>query len=217
VEDIDLVATFPFDVEEAARRFLPVLADGAVADGVVFDAERTRFEGIWLSTGSPGVRVFASGTAGGVEEDFNVDLTFGPFPRPAPVFGEIPTASGEAARVWMCRPEAVVGHKMQALWHRGLAGWRPKDLDDLRLLLARMPMDDADLRGAIAAYLADAGGTGDDARAIFGPESWWGMKLSSARWLDFVKSSRGRGAPRELAEVVAEVAGRLAPILEGIP
>jgi hypothetical protein len=41
------------------------------------------------------------------------------------------------------------------------------------------------------------------------------MKRSSARWLDFVKSSRGRGVPRDLAAVVAEVAGRLAPILEG--
>src|SRR5262245_37705462 len=77
-EDLDLVASFPFSVEEGARRFLPVLADAAVADGVVFDAERVRVEGIWLATGSPGVRVFASGVAGGVEADFHVDLTFGP-------------------------------------------------------------------------------------------------------------------------------------------
>ena len=117
----------------------------------------------------------------------------------------------------MCRPESVVGQKMQALWHLGMLGWRPKDLNDLRLLLARVPMDAADLREAIAAYLADVGGTGDDARALFGPASWWGMKLSSARWLDFVKASRGQDVPRDLAGVVAEVAGRLAPILEGLP
>src|SRR5437763_16016647 len=115
-EDIDLVATFPFSVEEAAARFLPVLADGAVADGVAFEAERVRVEGIWLDTGSPGVRVYASGVAGGAEADFNVDITFGPPPRPAPVFAAIPTACGEAARLWVGRPEAVVGHKMQAPW-----------------------------------------------------------------------------------------------------
>jgi Nucleotidyl transferase AbiEii toxin, Type IV TA system len=216
-EDLDLVATFPFAIDDAAARFLPVLADGAVADGVIFDIDRVRVEGIWLSTGSPGVRVFASGVAGGAEVEFNVDITFGPPPRPAAEYGELPTGLGEAARVWMCRPEAVVGHKMQALWHRGMLGWRPKDLDDLRLLLAQVPMDDAELRGAIAAYLADVGGTGADARAIFGPASWWGMKLSSARWLDFVKSSPGRDAPRGLAGVVAELACRLAPILEGLP
>jgi hypothetical protein len=215
-EDLDLVASFPFAVEEAARRFLPVLADEAVADGVAFDADRVRFEGIWLDTGSPGVRVFCSGLAGGAEVDFHVDITFGPPPRPAPVLDAIPTMCGESARVWACRPEAVSGHKIQALWHRGMLGWRAKDLNDLRLLLARVPMDDADLRGAITAYLADVDGTGDDARALFGPASWWGMKMASARWLDFVKSSRGQDVPRDLATIVAEIARRLAPILEGL-
>ena len=216
-DDLDLVAAFPFAVEEAGRRFLPVLADGAVADGVTFDAERVRVEAIFLETGSPGVRVFASGVAGSVEADFHVDLTFGPPPRPAPVFGEIPTASGTAARVWTCRPETIVGQKMQALRHLGMLSWRPKDLNDLRLLLARVPVDDADLGEAITAYMADLGSTGADARAIFGPSSWWGMKRSSARWLDFVKSSREQDVPRDLGGVVAEVVGRLAPILEGLP
>jgi hypothetical protein len=215
-DDLDLVATFPFAVEEATRRFLPLLADGA-ADGVTFDAERVRIEAIFLETGSPGVRVFASGVFGESEADFHVDITFGPPPRPAPVFGEIPTASGAAARVWMCRPETIVGQKMQALRHLGMWSWRPKDLNDLRLLLARVPVNDADLREAIAAYIADLGGTGADARAVFGPSSWWGMKRSSALWLDFAKSSRGQDVPRNLGVVVAEVAGRLAPVLEGLP
>src|SRR5262245_12506400 len=70
--DLDLVATFPFSVAEAAARFLPVLADGASGDGVSFDVDRARVEGIKLETGSPGVRVFTSGAAGGAEADFNV-------------------------------------------------------------------------------------------------------------------------------------------------
>jgi hypothetical protein len=224
VEDLDLVATFPFSVEEATRRFLPVLSDRVCSDGVAFDAERARFEGIWLSTGNPAVRVFVSGMVpvGGegesAEVELNVDITFGPHPRPAPVFGDLPTLCGEVARVWMCRPEAVVGHKMQALWHRGMLGWRPKDLNDLRLLLTRVPMNRSDLREAISAYLADVGGTGDDARAVFGPESWWGMKLASARWLDFARSSRGQqDVPNDLAAEVKEVATCLAPILESLP
>jgi hypothetical protein len=61
------------------------------------------------------------------------------------------------------------------------------------------------------------GATIDDARALFGPESWWGMKMASARWLDFVKASPGQAVPRDLAAVVAAVAGRLAPILEVLP
>jgi hypothetical protein len=216
-DDLDLVATFPFDIEDVSRRFLPVLADAGVADGVAFDTEQTRVAGIMLDTGRPGVRVFAAGAAGGAEADFHVDITFGPPPRPDPVVEAIPTACGAAARVWACRPEAVVGQKVQALLHLGMLSWRQKDLDDLRLLLARVPMAAADLRDAVAAYLADLGRTGDDLRGGFGPASWWGMKLSGARWLDFVKASHGRDVPRDLAGVVAGVAARLAPVLEGLP
>jgi hypothetical protein len=214
-EDLDLVAPRGFGVQQVERHFRPLLGD-RISDGVAFDVERVRFEAIMLETGNPGVRVFASGAVGGAEEDFHVDVTAGPPPRPAPVFGEVPTACGQSARVWMCRPESVVGQKVQALWHLGMLSWRPKDLEDLRLLLARVPTEDAALHGAVTAYLADLGGSGD-ARGIFGPSSWWGMKLSSARWLDFVKSSRGQGAPRVLAEVITEVARRLAPILECLP
>lgn len=215
-DDLDLVATFSFDAGEAARRFLSVLADTA-DDGVNFDTEFVRVEAMFLDTGSPGVRVFITGTAGGAEEDFHVDLTFGPPPRPDPVLTAIPTASGAVARVWACRPETVVAQKVQALQHLGLLGWRPKDLDDLRRLLDRVPVDPAALRGAVAAYLGDIGRTPDDARALFGPASWWGMKLCSARWLDFAAGDRGRGVPRDLAVVVAGIAGRLLPALEGEP
>jgi hypothetical protein len=214
--DLDFVATFPFSVEEAGRRFLPVLTQQTDFDRIFFDSERTRLEGIWLETGSPGVRVFATGAADEAEVDFNVDITFGPIPRPAPVFGSIQTASGIAAQLWMCRPEAIVGQKIQALSHLGMSSWRPKDLNDLRLLLTRVPMNSSDLRDAITAYLADLGDSGNDARAIFGTSSWWSMKLSSARWLDYVRSSPGQDVPRDLLGVVTEIRSVLFPILEGL-
>lgn len=212
--DLDLIVSFPFDVEQTAGRFHALLADAA-PDGVAFDVERVRVTAIMLDTGRPGVRAFASGVVGGVEADFHVDFTFGPPPRPAPTFAEIPTACGQAAGVWACRPETIAGQKVQALLHLGMLSWRPKDLNDLRLLLARVPMDAQELRGAVAAYADDLGRTMDDARTLFSPSSWWGMKLCSARWLDFAKSSRGQNVPRVLASVVAEVSGRLAPVLEG--
>jgi len=214
--DLDLVSTAPFGVEEATRLFLPLFAE-AGTDGASYDADRVRAVAICLDTGIPGVRVFATGSAGGDEAEFHVDVTVSPPPRPAPVFGELPTACGEPARVWMCRPESIVGQKMQALAHLGMLCWRPKDLDDLRLLLARVPIDAGEAREAIAESFAVLGRTGADARAVLGPESWWSMKRSSARWLDFFESSRRRDVPRDLAAVVAFVAGRLAPILEGLP
>jgi hypothetical protein len=216
--DLDLVATFPFSVEETARRFVPLLADRGVDDGVTFDTERFRVEGIWQNTDFPGVRLFASGEVDGVEDEFSVDVTFGEPLLPKPEPGEYPTLGGErSARLWMCRPETITGRKLHALMHMGMLHWRPKDLNDLRLLLDRVPMNPADLPAAIAASFTSRGNTTADARSLFRRDSWWTMKMSRARWQDFVEESGGHAVPGNLAEVVAEVAERLGPILDRLP
>lgn len=215
-DDLDLIATFPFDAEAAVRRFLPVLSEPA-ADGVTFDADAARFEVIHLDTGAPGVRVFASGFVAGVEDDFHADITFGPPPRPAAERVEIPTATGAIACVWACRPETVAAQKVQALCHLGVLGWRPKDLNDLRLLLDRVPMSAAELHAAVAAYLADIRRPGFAVAEAVGPDGWLHTKFASARWLDFVAESRGCAVPRELSAVAAGVAARLLPPPEGTP
>lgn len=215
--DLDLVSTFPFSVEETARRFVPLLADRGVDDGVTFDTERFRVEGIWLNTNFPGVRLFVCGEIEGVEDDVSVDVTFGEPLVPPPRLGDYPMRGGAlTARLWMCRPETIVGRKLHALMHMGTQHWRPKDLNDLRLLLGHVPMNRADLPEAIAASFTSRGNTTADARAIFNRE-WWSLKMSAARWRDFVKQSRGQEVPENLARVVAEVAARLAPILERLP
>lgn len=216
--DLDLVATFPFSVEETARRFLPLLADRSVDDGVTFDTERFRVEGIWLNTNFPGVRLFAGGEVEGIEDDVSVDITFGEPLVPLPTLGEYPMLSRDlSARLWMCRPETIAGRKLHALMHMGRQHWRPKDLNDLRLLLGHVPMNVADLPEAIAASFTSRGNTMADARSLFARDSWWTMKMSAARWQDFVKECRGQEVPSNLARVVAEVAERLQPILERWP
>src|SRR6185437_1426691 len=161
---------------------------------------------------------FACGQVDGVEDDFSVDVTFGEPLVPAPELGEYPMLTRElSARLWMCRPETIAGRKLHALMHMGMLHWRPKDLNDLRLLLARVPMNEADLPEAIAASFTSRGNTTADARTLFERDSWWTMKRSAARWQDFVKQSKGQEVPRNLACVVAEVAERLAPLLERLP
>ena len=215
--DLDLVSTLPFDVAATARRLVPLLADRGVYDGVTFDAERYRVEGIWLHTDFPGVRLFAAGAADGAEDEFTVDVTFGEPLVPPPRPGRFRARGGRAARLWMCRPETITGRKLHALWHMGAMHWRPKDLNDLRLLLARVPMNDAELPAAVAASFTSRGSTTADARRLFGRAAWWAMKSSAARWRDFVQSSRGQEVPADLAGVVAEVARRLRPTLERLP
>lgn len=216
--DLDLVSPDEFNVDETARRFRPLLADQCVDDGVTFDPERFHARGIWLNTKFPGVRLFACGEVEGVEEEFTVDVTFGEPLVPRPEFHEYPLDGGETVRLWMCRPETIVGRKLHALMQMGTLHWRPKDLNDLRLLLRHVPLDFGELTGAIACSFTSRGNTVAEARAVFGPASWWGMKMSAARWRDFVEESAaesaGRTVPENLPAVVAEVAARLQPVLE---
>jgi len=215
--DLDLVATFPFDIDQARRRLAPLLADRGVEDGVTLDPERFRVDGIWLQTDFPGVRLFGTGTADGVEDEFSVDVTFGEPLVPAPEPGDYPMATSPlTARLRMCRPETIVGRKLHALNHMGSLHWRPKDLNDLRLLLGRLPLDADALPAAVAASFASRGDDPADARLVLRRE-WWALKRSAARWRDFVRDARGQDVPRDLAGVVAEVADRLHPILERLP
>jgi hypothetical protein len=75
-------------------------------------------------------------------------------------------------------------------------------------------MNLADLPEAIVVSFTSRGNMPADARSLFGPDAWWTMKRSAARWHDFVKRSAGQDVPGNLATVVAEVAERLNPILE---
>ena len=223
--DLDLVAHSPLTVEDATR-FYPMFADNVV-DDVTFDLEGIEVEGIWLQSDHPGIRLHVRGACGGCEDDIQVDVTGGPSPVPAAVISELPTSRG-AVRLWTCRPESIVGQKVQALWHLGMLGWRPKDLDDLRRLFEHMSMDDSAIREAIGATFQELGGTGRDARQVFGPESWWSTKHASARWGDYVHAAERHAAGnaernaagnavRNLSDVVAGVAARLKPLLEDLP
>lgn len=213
--DLDLAATFPFDVKETARRLVPLLANRNVDDGVVFDPERFRVEGIWLDTEFPGVRMFAAGEVDGIEDDFSMDVTFGETLEPEPVSADYLTSCGAVAKLRMCRPETITGRKLHALQHMGAQHWRPKDLNDLRLLM-RIPMDAGALVCAIATSFISRGRTTADARSLL-RHSWWKRKSAAARWHEFVVRREGPGAAGPLARVVAEVAKHLDPILERLP
>ncbi|HJZ56928.1 MAG TPA: nucleotidyl transferase AbiEii/AbiGii toxin family protein, partial [Gemmataceae bacterium] len=121
-----------------------------------------------------------------------------------------------AARLRMCRPETIAGRKLHALMRMGVQHWRPKDLNDLRLLLGRVPMDPDALVGAITTSFTSRGDTTTAARTLF-RRRWWSLKTASARWQDFVAGDGGLEAPGSLAPVVAEVAERLEPILDRLP
>lgn len=167
------------------------------------------------------MRLFACGSVDGSEDDFTIDVTFGEPLVPPPELHEYPLECGHSAALWMCRPETIVGRKLHALTQMGPLHWRPKDLNDLRLLLGQVPLDFTALASAIACSFTSRGNQPAEARALFGNSSWWTMKMSTARWRDFVEESaeiaEERIVPENLAAVVAEVAALLQPVWEQLP
>jgi hypothetical protein len=212
-QDLDLVADRPLLLADA-ENWLPLFADEGVDDGVRFDPARRRVEAIWEQTVHRGLRFQVWGEFGDDEGVVQVDLTGGPAPTPPAVWGSMPTASGQVAALRVCRPEHVVGQKIQALWHMHEDRWRPKDLYDLYLLIDRMPLDPAILRAALDALMAEVGATREQARGVLGPGLWWSTKSASARWHDFVSEGWGRTAPVSLADQLDRIRPRLACLWE---
>ena len=183
----------------------------AIGDGVALRrrAVRSRGESGWTPA-TPACASSPRGHAGGDELDFHVDVTVGPIAAARRrSSANCRRRAARPARVWMCRPESIVGQKMQALGHLGMLSLAAEG-SRRPASVARSRADGRRRRWATrlsrcSPIWAEAATT---SRSLFGSSSWWGMKLSSARWLDFANSSRGRNAPRDLADVVAEVAGR---------
>jgi hypothetical protein len=215
-QDVDLVGPGPLRRADA-ERFLPLFADETVDDGVRFDGEGLRVVCIWEQTAHPGLRFQVTGQWGEGEADIQVDITGGPAVYPAAEWGELPTACGQVARLRMCAPEHIVGQKIQALVHMSIFRWRPKDLLDLWLLLRRGSLDGGRLGEALRVLMAEIGSGGEDVRGLWAPASWLHTKMASARWDDVAVSFEVLGAPREMADVVAEVGERLGPYVEGLP
>lgn len=216
-DDLDFVGTFPYSVEETARRFAPALRDTDIDDGVAFDPDGLRARAMWLDTGFPGVRLGIRVGLERPERELQIDVGFGDPLVPAAKLVEYPAATGDAARVWCAAPETMVGWKLHGLAETGERRWRPKDLYDLCLITENVGLNLDELVSAIAVAFTSRGYRTADAPAVFGAASWWGEKTAHARWREFCERGAGLGIPEDLAEVVARVERRLRPTLEQLP
>jgi hypothetical protein len=206
--DLDFVGDFPFDVDEVARRFAPVLAD-AVDDGIRFDPNRFTARGIWTNTSFPGVRLDLWADPGTAAQAISVDVGFGDPLVPAALWLDYPTLlPGLPVRLRVCRPETLLAWKMHGLAEMG-AGWRPKDLADLWLIGTHVPLEAAALPAAIEAAFVSRRCVTEDAIGLF-DRPHWATKTARVRW------DACKGALPALPEVVAGVRRQFAPALAAL-
>jgi hypothetical protein len=146
---------------------------GAARTTIVLD----RFEDTWVETAFPGRRAHVRGQVGeGDWHHFHVDLSSGdPLslpPRPVHVDG--------AGDVLAAAPETMFAWKLHGLCEFGAGRWRAKDLYDLDLLAATLPLAHEPLREAVALAFSSRSAS-IDALADFRTRDSWGTSRGGVR------------------------------------
>jgi len=191
IRDADLVCDVSFRPRELRAVLRAILANRAVEDGIVFDAERFR-----VDTAAPNAKLFAAGEVDGELAEMTVDFTFGLDVWPAASRCTLAMTRG-AARLNVCRHEMVIATKLGVIAELGVREWRPKDLADIWLALRRFgptrSTAEAIERRAASVHELDA--------------PWWRGPRAHMRWDRF--AVRHPALPRHLDAVLAEVRANL--------
>ena len=213
-QDLDFVGTFPFSVEETARRFLPVVQDAAPDDGLVFSPASFRARGMWLDSEFPGVRLFVRCGLGRPHQTLHIDIGFGdPLVPPAERIAYPGMLSHAPFSLWAVRPETAIGWKLHGLAEKGPLLWRPKDLHDLYLLTTRTTYPLPALTEAIRVAFTSRHYSPLDAPAVFTHPTWWTEHAVIDRWQTFRNQSQGQPIATDLTHVVSTVHQHLKPAL----
>jgi Nucleotidyl transferase AbiEii toxin, Type IV TA system len=198
--DLDFVGDFAFDLEATQRRFAPALAID-LADDVRIDPASLRASPMWLDSEFPGVRLGFRGGLRAIDQELSIDVGFNDPLVPAAVERVI-----DGDRIRVVRPETQLAWKLHALAEM-TTSWRPKDLADASLILAHVPLVDHELVPAITAAFQSRGFSRASATGLF-EAAHWPTKTSRLRWDKHTTP---------LAETVAAIRTRLAPIFDQLP
>ncbi|MBX2803401.1 MAG: nucleotidyl transferase AbiEii/AbiGii toxin family protein [Myxococcales bacterium] len=209
--DVDVVCRLPYHEPTIRERLAGILGE-TVDDGVRLEPRGFRLDTIWPGHPIPGFRLFAAGMVDGRPADFGVDLTFHLPVWPDPVRSRLVFERGDTW-LWTCQPQTLIGRKIQVLTELGPARWRPKDLLDVRALLARFPLEAMELGQTIERALDGYAETLYDVREVFGADGWWDAPQALHRWSHVIARPAGRVMPADLHAVVEEVRAQVRPVL----
>lgn len=180
VADVDYLVQGDFDPDALAR--LAAEVAGRPDESTHLTLLRT--EVIWAETAFPGVRAHLEGAElGGEPQEFQVDFAYGDPTLQAGV--DLPIEGVGVVRA--CAPETLWAWKLHGLVEFGPGRWRAKDLYDLSLLLAHVPLDLDVLPQAVRLAFSSRNMALDELDD-FCERELWGCAFSNGRkWRAFCK------------------------------
>jgi predicted nucleotidyltransferase component of viral defense system len=185
-------------------------------DGLIFDPATAEGSAIGAEAATVGVRIGLRGMLGTERVVIQVDVAFGDEVVPAPSLITYPTLLDfPAPELLGYSRESVVAEKFNAVVTRGALNTRLKDFYDIWLLSRDFEFEGGPLSDAIRRTFAKRGTTIPPLPAgltrAFAEEA-----QKQAQWTAFIRKSLLGDAPRALAEVVADVAEFLLPLVEAM-
>ncbi|MBX2799930.1 MAG: nucleotidyl transferase AbiEii/AbiGii toxin family protein [Myxococcales bacterium] len=206
--DVDLVCDLPYDAAAMRQRVAEILSVRAT-DGVRFHVPGFRLDATWAHTEIPGFKLKVAGWVDGRPTDVTADLTFRLPVWPAPVRTSW-EGPGGAASLRTCQPQTLIGRKLQVVAELGRRYWRPKDLNDARLLLRRFELSRAVLDRSLQAAFEGYAETLAEVREAFSRDGWWHTPQAEARWEMYLEECHpSYDAPDDLDAAVGEVRQRM--------
>lgn len=213
-KDIDLLGHVANDIERIVAVTKEVCGQGVEPDGLDFDQKSVRGGRIAEEAEYEGVRVGFNGTLGTASVAMQLDVGFGDVVVPSPVTIDYPTILDlPAPRIRGYTRESVIAEKFHTMVRRGLLNSRMRDFFDVWALSRRFDFEGDVLAASIRETFARRN-LEVAPRPVALTEEFAADTAKAAQWRGFLRRSRLKGAPDELADVVVAIAAFLGPVAE---
>ena len=215
-KDIDFLANMANDIETAASVVRDICNLADETDGVEFDPESVKPVVIKEDADYEGVRVTFMGYLQAAKIHMQIDLGFGDVVTPEPQLLTYPTILNHVAPQIKGYPaETVVAEKFEAMVQLGQLNSRIRDFYDIWSMSKQFEFDGESLSKAIVGTFANRETNIEPDPVAFRSE-FTEDQTKQAQWKGFCRKSKIESAPKDLKEMVAEVALFLKPVAEAI-
>ena len=215
-KDIDLLGQVANDVERIVAVAKEVSRQEVEPDGLDFDPASVVGERIAEEAEYEGVRVRFQGSLGTARVSMQIDVGFGDAVVPGPVTADYPTILDlPAPRIRGYTRESVVAEKFHTMVKKGLLNSRMRDFFDVWVLSRQFDFEGQVLAAAVRETFARRG-LDVDPRPVALTDEFAADGTKAAQWQGFLRKGRLQGAPSDLAEVVAGIAGFLGPVADAL-
>jgi len=211
--DLDLLGRGPGQVSDMVSAIRDLCGIEA-PDGIVFDPDTVRGEGIRDPNQYGGVRVRLEADLAGARIPVQVDVGFGDAVVPPPTTEEYPVLLDHLPpRILTYPREAVVAEKLEAMVSLGVTNTRLKDLYDLHQLAMAFHFEGASLVRAVQATFQRRQTPLPEGEPLLLTADFLRSPDREIQWRGFLNRSRLDG-PRDAGSLVDDLRAFLLPVIE---